>query len=639
MPIISCPHCGAQRTLPSAKFPRKPAIARCPECRKSFHFDPAILPLPAADSSQVCCPSCGLPCSIPAHRKAGERPTVHCRRCKHSFRLETPPSAETVNLQALAKLQGIGRLLTDSWELFCQRGWGLTTIYLLGILLLFTPLLLAFILLPPQWYEESRQFWSVAIVTSAFGLLGSAWLAASMLSYICRKDLGIFGAINRGRRQLWQFFALILLLGLTVGGGSLLLVIPGIIFTVWFFFCQYVLADEELSGIQAMARSRQLVHGHWWAVLGRFLLLPLVTLSIFTLTARLPIIGAPLNFIFSLLITPFSLLYYYQIYRNLKQNCAEQPLRPATSFSFSLATAVLGWMLIPGLLFAAKSWQQLPTASIEAESSAIVGKLFNHQQAILLEQAEMQTEPQSLQKPEFLTKADYDRLLKTKLFPAPQKGGLLGPATLSAEHFWADEQEPHLWLKLKLAEFPNLALAHSHSTRILIDKVLDASAEDRYDRAHSFEHNAFQWIDILSDSAQTDGYSGIRNVYLKQGTRPEQIRSIIGHLELNLPLGIESLQLNRNDIGKTLQVAGKTLTLENINEEGVTVRYQGRRSELLSIRAVNQQAEPLREAGSTWLKNGDSFSFRQMFSGDIVSVTILVASDSITRSYPFEITQ
>ena len=36
---------------------------------------------------------------------------------------------------------------------------------------------------------------------------------------------------------------------------------------------------------------------------------------------------------------------------------------------------------------------------------------------------------------------------------------------------------------------------------------------------------------------------------------------------------------------------------------------------------------------------GDSNDLQQMFSGEIDSVTILVAADSITRRYPFEITR
>ncbi len=644
MPIISCPHCGAQRNTPSEKLPSKPVNARCPACRESFSFDPASIAaaeaLPQKNTRDISCPHCGLPREIPANRQTNQRATVNCRRCQRSFRLDQATSEPTSkNRQPHQQLNGIGRLLADSWELFCQRGWGLLAIYLISSLMIFAPLLFAILILPPLVKQDPFLVWISLVGGIIFGLTGAAWMTASMFSHICKQELGVFAAIGEGRRQLWKYLALILLLGLVITGGSLLLIVPGVIFTVWFFFCQYILADEGVGGLQALERSRQLVRGHWWAVCARFLLLFLVTMAIAILTARLPVIGAPLNFAFSLLLTPFSLIYYYQIYTDLKR-CQNDPTEKACSgFGFPVATALLGWMLIPGLLFAVNNWQKLPSSDLATESSALVSKLFNYDQALLLERAEQEPELQILPMPEALTLADYDRLLNKQQSPAAQKGLALGPATLSAEQFWQDEQEPHLWLKLQVAELPNLALSRNHSTRILIDKVLDSAAQDRYDRDHSFEHDAFHWIDILADNSLEQGYGGIRNVYLTQGTRPEQIRSIVGQLELNLPLGIESLQLNHDDIGKTLQIAGKSLTVENINADGITLRFAGKRSELLSIRAVNQQAEPLRDAGFTWHKIGQAFSLKKMFNGKVDIVTILVDSDSVTRSYPFEITR
>lgn len=639
MPIITCPHCGAKRNTPREKLPLKPVNARCPECRQNFSFDPAssIAADPAKLHSprEVSCPHCGLPRAIPNNRQPNARATVSCRRCQRPFRL----AQTTANHQSARQLSGIGRLLTDSWELFCRRGWGLLAIYLLSCLLIFTPLLLAAVLLPAFAKQNQLLFWCSVGCGSLFGLLGGAWMIASMFSHICNREFGVFTAIGQGWQQLWKYAGLLLLFGLIVTGGSLLLIVPGIVFSIWFFFCQYILADEGVGGLRALERSRQLVRGHWWAIFGRCLLLFLVMLTVSMLTARLPVIGAPLNFAFSLLLIPFSLSYYYQLYKDL-QRCPQPPATtPQGGFGLPVATALLGWMLIPGLLFAINNWQKLPSSRLTAESSALVSRLLNHDQALLLERAEQRPQWQPPPKPEALTRADYDRLLNERQLPEPQQGIKLGPATLSAEHFWSDEQEPHLWLKLQLADFPNLALSYNHSTRILIGKVLDSAAQDRYDRKHSFENAAFHWVNILADDAQKEGYGGIRNVYLKQGTRPEQIRSIIGRLELNLPLGIESLQLSRSDIGKTLQIAGKSLTLETMDTDGVTLRFAGKRSDFLSIRAVNQQAEPLREAGITWQQTDDVYSLRQMFNGDIDSVTVLFASDSVTRSYPFEITR
>ncbi len=638
MPIISCPHCGAKRDTPSEKLPSKAVSARCPECRQQFRFDPLLLATPEPLTEQkLSCPHCGLSREIPRNRKANPRATFDCRRCKRPFRLGQGNDSEAAARQPRAGLRSIGRLFIDSWELFCQRGWGLLAIYLLASLVIFAPLLTATLYLT-LGKPSPQLLWGGILCGGLFGLLGGGWMIASMFNHICNPNIGIFTALNQGRKQFLPFVVLLLLLGLLITGGTLLLILPGILFTVWFFFCHYILAEEGLRGLQALERSRQLVRGHWWAVFGRFALLLLIALSTAILTARLPVIGAALNFAFSLLLTPFSLLYYYLLYQDLK-SCQQPAAKTTGNFGLPVATSLLGWMLIPGLLFAINNWNRLPANDISAQSSAVVAQLFNYDQALLLKQAEQAPQRPAFPTPEALSRADYNRLLEKHPSPTPESGVKLGPAILSAEHFWSDDQDPHLWLKLELTDFPNLALSHSRSTRVLIDKVLDTSARDRYNREHSFEHDSFQWVDILTGSPTSASYQGIRNVYLKQGTRPEQIRSIIGQLELNLPLDIKILQLDRDDIGKTLRIAGKALTLENLGADGISLRYQGKRSELLSIRALDRHAEPLQEAGFTWQKIGEAFNLRQMFNGDVDSVTLLIASDSVTHSYPFEITR
>jgi len=638
MPIISCPHCGARRDTPNDKLPSKAVTARCPECRQRFRFSPQSLKAPGPYSEQsLCCPHCGLSREIPRYRHANPRATVDCRRCKRPFRLVQGNAHEMAKPLPAVGLRSIGGLFVDSWELFCQRGWGLLAIYLLTSLVIIAPLLATTLFLT-LGKPSPQLFWGGMLAGGLFGLLGGGWMSASIFTHICNPKLGILAALNQGRKQLWAFATLLLLLGLFLTGGALLLILPGILFAVWFCFCHYVLAEEGLRGLQALERSRQLVRGHWWAVFGRFTLLLLIALSISLLTARLPVIGAALNFAFSLLLTPFALIYYYLLYQDLK-SCQHPAARTTGNFGLPLATALLGWMLIPGLLFAVNNWNRLPENSISAQSSAVVDQLFNYDQALLLKKAEQAPQRSSFPHPQALSRADYQRLLKMHQLPTPGTGITLGPAILSAEHFWSDDQEPHLWLKLELSDFPNLALSHNRSTRVLIDKVLDTSARDRYNREHSFEHDSFQWVDILTSSPSSASYQGIRNVYLKQGTRPEQIRSISGQLELSLPLGIKTLQLDRNDIGRTLQIAGKALTLENLGADGISLRYQGKRSELLSIRALDRHAEPLQEAGFTWQKIGEAFNLRQMFNGDVDSVTLLIASDSVTHSYPFEISR
>jgi hypothetical protein len=258
--------------------------------------------------------------------------------------------------------------------------------------------------------------------------------------------------------------------------------------------------------------------------------------------------------------------------------------------------------------------------------------------ATLAELTEDQSRQTSYLSPQNLTAADYDRLLNKSRFSGEQLGVALGPAVLFARRFWIDERNPHLWLEVKLADLPNLALSTRRSARVLIDKVLDTEQRNQYNPHHSFESIPFQWVDIHAD--ETDqGFSGNRYVYLKQGARPEQISSISGRLELTLPLGIEALQFKRQDVGKVFSVDGKKLKLETLGSDRLSLSFQGKPLQILSVRAFNRQAKPLREEGETWQNDGQQVNLQQMFNGQIDAVTVLVATDTLTRSYPFEITR
>ncbi|MFA5937245.1 MAG: hypothetical protein WC822_05230, partial [Candidatus Paceibacterota bacterium] len=57
--------------------------------------------------------------------------------------------------------------------------------------------------------------------------------------------------------------------GLAILGGFILLVIPGIIFSIWFSFTTYAVVLDNARGTAALSASKKLVVGRWWAVLVR----------------------------------------------------------------------------------------------------------------------------------------------------------------------------------------------------------------------------------------------------------------------------------------------------------------------------------------------------------------------------------
>jgi hypothetical protein len=75
-------------------------------------------------------------------------------------------------------------------------------------------------------------------------------------------------------RKIPSFFWVEFIMGLIVGLGYILLIIPGIIFTVWYSFASYinVLEGNDNKGFDALQSSKGLVQGRWFKTMWRLIL-------------------------------------------------------------------------------------------------------------------------------------------------------------------------------------------------------------------------------------------------------------------------------------------------------------------------------------------------------------------------------
>ncbi len=112
-------------------------------------------------------------------------------------------------------------------------------------------------------------------------------------------------------KKLWAFSLLSILVGLVVGLGFLLLIVPGILFLVWFQFSQFEMIVKDVGIKEAMGNSRRLVAGRFWKVLGR-----VFVFGVFGLLAQMILGFIPMGFggvilpLFGALLTlPYILLY------------------------------------------------------------------------------------------------------------------------------------------------------------------------------------------------------------------------------------------------------------------------------------------------------------------------------------------
>ncbi len=146
----------------------------------------------------------------------------------------------------------------------------------------------------------------------------SIWGNASLISAIKEvpKDWKVKSALKEGWSKYWPFFLVSLLTGLVVGLGFLLLIIPGVIFAVWFVFSAYIVICEDKRGFKALSRSRQLVKGYWWPTAKRVYAVMIIVIPLSLGAQFIPYLG---QFAYLILFTPFFIIYNYLIYQNLKE--------------------------------------------------------------------------------------------------------------------------------------------------------------------------------------------------------------------------------------------------------------------------------------------------------------------------------
>lgn len=145
--------------------------------------------------------------------------------------------------------------------------------------------------------------------------------------------------------------------GLAVLGGFLLLLIPGLIFGVWFSLSAYSLIHENLRGRAALLRSKELAKGYWWAIFGRILFYQLflfVVLAGIGVFSAITLLGGmdvmTIQYIVSVvstLVFPLSIFYPYLIYENLTS--IKGPPRDTNTSSINkfIVIGIIAGILLP----------------------------------------------------------------------------------------------------------------------------------------------------------------------------------------------------------------------------------------------------------------------------------------------------
>lgn len=262
-------------------------------------------------------------------------------------------------------LSPVGDLIRRAWQIYRERAK-----VFLGILVL--PFALSLILSLIAALPKNAILITAASFLYIPSVIISWWSYVALLHAIKEREIkiGIKDSLGKGWNKILSFIWISFLLSFIILGGLFLFVIPGIILSVWFGFSIYVLVSEDLRGMNALLRSKQLVNGYWWKVFWRFIAVQLMILiiilpvSVFIALSKYPALNNFYQLIVSIFFMPFVAAYSYLIYEdliNLKRDVPFVPKR-GTKGKFILV-GIVGLLLL-GLFLALSLpyWKPLPPA-------------------------------------------------------------------------------------------------------------------------------------------------------------------------------------------------------------------------------------------------------------------------------------
>ena len=217
------------------------------------------------------------------------------------------------------KLMPVGQLFSKSFEVYKDKFRILTKISALNFLafVAFLPFVAIFIVLSISNRYNLTLFLS-GILFLLIGILIliilGLWIYASL--FFAAKEGNGQTKIKEIMPKSWKksgpLFWILFLSGLVNIGGFILLIIPGIIFSVWFSFSQYAFVVDDTRGVAALKRSKELVRGYWWPVFGRTILIMIITFLI----SSIRFFGSIINILF---LTPFIIVFFSSLYEDLKR--------------------------------------------------------------------------------------------------------------------------------------------------------------------------------------------------------------------------------------------------------------------------------------------------------------------------------
>ncbi len=247
------------------------------------------------------------------------------------------------------KITGPIILLSQAWTAYTASWWRLITASFFAVVIpILLQLLFSLLLIFGIFSKVGEKsltalgssliiFGIIFFVSILIIIVATLFVQMSLIITVIDNNVSLFRSYGLARSRFFSYLWLIILSTLVLIGAMFLFFVPGIIWGVSLSFLTFVFFVEGRNGIDAIARSRALVRGRWWAIFGRLIIPSLIWLIIqlaisavikILLTVDLPWGNVWLPFLssaVSVLLIPFMLLYFRGIYLSVASLVAVDP--------------------------------------------------------------------------------------------------------------------------------------------------------------------------------------------------------------------------------------------------------------------------------------------------------------------------
>lgn len=243
------------------------------------------------------------------------------------------------NNPTLPERKDVGRFIGESWDVFRSLVPRLLVLY--GRFFIQSLILVVGAGVPIGIFQVLRNGGQMEadlanILTVVIAILGGIylfylmiWLQASLILLVKNRtvEMEVKDVMSSAQSYIWKFFGTSVLMGFLVLLWGLLLIIPAIIFGVYYMLAEYIVMDKNIAGMKAIRMSKEYVKGHWWqvffsvlglAAIGLLASWALQALALLAGPKAAPSVESVLSLLFQLAFTPYSVIYMYLLYERLK---------------------------------------------------------------------------------------------------------------------------------------------------------------------------------------------------------------------------------------------------------------------------------------------------------------------------------